>query len=801
MPCLNEEQTIAVCIEKAQRSLRELGVTGEVLVVDNGSTDRSREIAAAAGARVVHQPLRGYGNAYHKGMSEARGRYLIMGDADDTYDFSNLRVFLDPLRQGYEFVIGNRFTKDLDRDAMPWLHRYVGTPLLSGTLRWWFNIPVKDAHCGMRAFTRAAYDKLQLQTTGMEYASEMIVNAGRAKLTTKEIPIPYLVRKGESKLRTFRDGWRHLRFMLLYSPRYLFILPGLAMFTVGLVLLFVMYVRPIQIGNFVLDLHPMFLASLMALLGYQIASLGLYTKLYSFVQGLDTPDHIIRWFARHFKLEHMIVIGLAVFALGVGFGLSGFLAWIRSNFGALFEVKKSLVSLTVIMLGVQTVFSAFFYSILTLGLRRNLEAATVPEPPAGPGGPGDRRPAPFLDSPAGYPAPAASQRLRIAFVYDAVYPYTKGGVERRIYELAERLARKHDVHVFTMQWWSGDATRVERGVTYHGVIRPTRLWRNGLRRLFEPLLFSLAVFVKLWPHRFDLLDCASIPYVPVVSCYAYSRLRRVPFVVTWHEFWGAALWRTTFGGLTGAVGAWSERLALRCSPQIVSVSPFTARKLTSARRIERLSVIANGVDYERIVASAKTDHHFEVLFAGRMIREKRVDLLLEALVQLPIGRRPRCLLIGEGQERGRLEAMAHRLGLDGSVEFRNFVAEPLLYGFMKGAKVFVLPSEREGFGITVLEAQACGTPTIVLRHPENAAVDLVQDGVNGYQVEANAVALARRLDALVNDTALADQLRDGARRSARGFDWGSLTDELEDVYRWFIQAERTARLGVGVLEY
>ncbi len=187
MPCLNEEKTIAACVQKALTSFRELGVAGEVLVVDNGSTDRSVEIATANGARVVRQPLRGYGNAYHKGMSEARGRYLIMGDADDTYDFSNLGPFIQPLRQGYDFVIGNRFTKDLDKQAMPWLHRYVGTPMLSGILRWWFKVPVKDAHCGMRAFTKEAYQRLHLQTTGMEYASEMIVNAGRARVGHRHV--------------------------------------------------------------------------------------------------------------------------------------------------------------------------------------------------------------------------------------------------------------------------------------------------------------------------------------------------------------------------------------------------------------------------------------------------------------------------------------------------------------------------------------------------------------------------------------------------------------------------------------
>lgn len=373
MPCLNEEEAIGSCIAKAKESFQKLGIRGEIVVADNGSTDRSVSIAKSLGARVVYQPIRGYGSAYHKGIGVARGRYIVMGDSDDTYDFSDLAPFLDPLRDGYDFVIGNRFGKDLDSKAMPLLHRYVGTPILSGILRWWFNVSARDAHCGMRAFRREAYDRLHLVTTGMEYASEMLVNAGRARLRIKEVPIAYHVRKGESKLHTFRDGWRHLRFMLLYSPRYLFIIPGLVVFAGGLALLLVMLVRPIHIGEIVLDLHPMFLASLATLLGYQIANLGFFAKLYSFVAELDQPDPIITWFSRRFKLERMLAIGVVVLAVGVMVGISAILSWVQSGFGALFEVKRSLAALTLIVLGVQTMFTAFFYSILSIGLRRNLE--------------------------------------------------------------------------------------------------------------------------------------------------------------------------------------------------------------------------------------------------------------------------------------------------------------------------------------------------------------------------------------------------------------------------------------------
>ena len=224
MPCLNEEATIAACIQKAWTALEKMGVTGEIIVADNGSTDHSVAIAQSLGARVVHQFCRGYGAAYQAGIAAARGKSIVIGDSDDTYDFSEIDRFLQPLGKGYHFVIGSRFRGEIRPGAMPWLHRYIGNPFLTGMLNLLFKAGVSDAHCGMRAFTREAYDTMQLQTTGMEFASEMVVKAAKTGLRIAEVPITYYPRKGESKLHSFRDGWRHLRFMLGFrlsseSPR------------------------------------------------------------------------------------------------------------------------------------------------------------------------------------------------------------------------------------------------------------------------------------------------------------------------------------------------------------------------------------------------------------------------------------------------------------------------------------------------------------------------------------------------------------------------------------------------------
>ncbi|MEW6609793.1 MAG: glycosyltransferase family 2 protein [bacterium] len=370
MPCLNEKDTIGICIKKALKSFKDEGVEGEVIVVDNGSTDNSDNIAKSLGAKVVYQPIKGYGSAYLTGLEEANGKYIIMADADNTYNLQEIGKFLIPLIEGYEFCIGSRFKGKILTGAMPWLHRYIGNPILTGILNLFFHGKISDAHCGMRAVTKEAYKKMNLKTIGMEFASEMVIKALKLKLKIKELPITYHPREGESKLASFKDGWRHLRFMLLYSPTYLFLIPGIILFFIGLVFLLVLLPGPLIIGNLHFDIHYMVLGSLLAILGFQIVNLGLYAKSYSLTEHFEESDRFIEWFSQHFNLERGLVIGGLLTLSGLGINVYILIRWIVGNFGPLSEVRTGLVALTFIVIGIQTIFSSFFLSIL--GIRKKV---------------------------------------------------------------------------------------------------------------------------------------------------------------------------------------------------------------------------------------------------------------------------------------------------------------------------------------------------------------------------------------------------------------------------------------------
>lgn len=369
MPCLNEEKTLGTCIQKAQKTMKELDIQGEVVVADNGSTDASVEIAEDLGARVVHQPLRGYGAAYLAGIDAAQGQYIVMGDSDDTYDFTDLDRFITPLQSGYDFVIGNRLKGKILRGAMPPLHRYIGNPVLTGILNLLFRSGVSDAHCGMRSFTREAYQQMELQTTGMEFASEMVINAKKANLKIEEIPITYHPREGESKLNSFRDGWRHLRFMLMLSPTFLFLIPGILLFLLGFVGTVALLPGPLQIGNHAYDIHVMVLACLLCLLGYQILLMGFSAKTLSVIRGFSNRDSFIQFIYQKFTLEKGLLFGFVVFL--IGFLIDGWIAydWIKSGFGTLQRVRPALFALLLMVLGSQTVFFAFFLSMLGISTK------------------------------------------------------------------------------------------------------------------------------------------------------------------------------------------------------------------------------------------------------------------------------------------------------------------------------------------------------------------------------------------------------------------------------------------------
>ncbi|HEY7828937.1 MAG TPA: glycosyltransferase family 2 protein [Solirubrobacteraceae bacterium] len=365
IPCLNEAENIEECVGIALAAMEKAEIPGEVVVADNGSEDGSAELAELAGARVVHEPLRGYGSAYLAGFAAARGRYIVMADADLTYDFNEIPRFLAELEAGGDMVIGNRMD-NIHPGAMPWHHRYIGNPLLSNFLNLLFHTGVSDAHCGMRAFRREHLERLDLRTTGMEFASEMVVRAAKAKLDIRQLPIEYHARGGESKLSSFRDGWRHLRFLILHSPRHLFILPGAVIATVG-ALICGMVAAHIDVLGRQWAVHTLIGGSLMLIVGSQIVSLGLCALAYAtYFMGEHDP-----WFermSRRYRLEHGLMLGATVALLGVAMVAVIMAQWIHSGFGNLVQERVAITAATLVVLGTQIAFTSFLLSIL--GLRR-----------------------------------------------------------------------------------------------------------------------------------------------------------------------------------------------------------------------------------------------------------------------------------------------------------------------------------------------------------------------------------------------------------------------------------------------
>jgi glycosyltransferase involved in cell wall biosynthesis len=366
IPCLNEAANIEACVHSAYEALRGASLEGEVVVADNGSDDESAAIAERAGARVIHEPRRGYGSAYLAGLAAARGDYIVMADADLTYDFSEIPHFVKALSDGGDMVIGDRMD-NIHPGAMPWLHRYVGNPILTGVLNLFFRTGVNDAHCGMRAIRREALPRLDLRTTGMEFASEMVIRAAKEKMDIRQFPIEYHPRGGDSKLSSFRDGWRHLRFLLVHSPTYLFIVPGALM---GLVGAFISAAVLAQIDIFgrTWDIHTMVGGALFMVVGVQVVALGLCAHAY----GTYFMGEKDRWFdsmRARFRLEHGLLIGGAVTLAGVACGAVIVGIWVNRGFGNLSEERLAVLAATLVIIGIQIFFSSFLLSIL--GLRRN----------------------------------------------------------------------------------------------------------------------------------------------------------------------------------------------------------------------------------------------------------------------------------------------------------------------------------------------------------------------------------------------------------------------------------------------
>jgi glycosyltransferase involved in cell wall biosynthesis len=371
LPCLNEAETLERCVRKAIDTFAKLGIRGEVVVIDNGSTDGSQEIAERAGARVVHESRRGYGSALMRGAEEARAPFVIMADADDSYDLTDLERFVSGLRAGSDLVMGTRIRGQIEPGAMPWHHRWLGNPFLTGLLNTLFGAGVSDAHCGMRGFTKAAYQRMQLQTTGMEFASEMIIKAALAKMRISEIPIT-LHRDGRSRpphLRSFRDGWRHLRFMLLFSPTYLFVLPGLLCMLVGLLPLITLGGGPRKLFGINFDIHYMVVGSLLTVLGFQILTTGVFAKAYSHAARLYAPDRTLGLLMRHFNLERGLIIGAVLFVAGFAIDTAILARWLASGRETLDAIRPAIQASTLMIVGAQTVVSSFFLSMLQVPRR------------------------------------------------------------------------------------------------------------------------------------------------------------------------------------------------------------------------------------------------------------------------------------------------------------------------------------------------------------------------------------------------------------------------------------------------
>lgn len=362
LPCLNEEQAIGLCLEKIISVIKIDNLKAEIIVVDNGSTDNSCKIAIEKQARLVYEKQAGYGAACLKGFEAAQGDWLFLADSDGSYDFGEIPRFIAELKKGYDFIIGNRFKGKIAKGAMSWLHRRIGSPLLSGILRLLFKMEVYDTHCGMRAITKKALEKLELKTAGMEFASEMIIMAGKKRLKIKELPINYYKRLGSSKLKSFADGWRHLRFMLLYSPLFLFFLPGAVLFLSGASLMLWMYFSSPVVFGLKLYFHPMFLAALLIIAGYQLITFALFAKTYSITHLKDKP--IFEKFYKYVTIENASIAGILIALLGLVIYLAICIKWVKAGFSALNEIKNSIAALTLVTIGIQTIFSSFMLSIL-----------------------------------------------------------------------------------------------------------------------------------------------------------------------------------------------------------------------------------------------------------------------------------------------------------------------------------------------------------------------------------------------------------------------------------------------------
>jgi glycosyltransferase involved in cell wall biosynthesis len=368
LPCLNEEKSIGLCLKEISEVIKKNSLKAEVLVIDNGSTDKTIEEIKKyqniiKNLRIIIEEKQGYGNSCLSGFNNAIGKIFFIADADYTYNFSEITNFIKEMRNGAEMVVGNRFSNGIKKESMSWHHRYIGNPFLSFLVKLFFKVKINDIHCGARAIRKESFKRLTLYTSGMEFASEMIIKAAKAGLKIKEIPIDYRPRIGNSKLNSISDGWRHLRFILLYSPFYLFLLPGIVLFLLGILPLSIFYITEPKILGLQFYIHPMFLFAIMTITGYQLIIFSGFAKIYA-ITHLGEKDVMVEKMFKKITLENTSIVGIILATLGLIIYISIFLKWLNSDFGSLNETKSLILALVLTVIGIQTFFSAFMFSIL-----------------------------------------------------------------------------------------------------------------------------------------------------------------------------------------------------------------------------------------------------------------------------------------------------------------------------------------------------------------------------------------------------------------------------------------------------
>ena len=380
IPCLNEEEAVGKVVDQALEGIRRSGRTGEVIVVDNASTDRSADVAAEHGATVVREERPGYGSAYLAGLAVAQGDFIVMGDADETYPMQDLAPFVERLAEGDDLVMGSRFEGTIHGEAMPWLNRHIGNPILTGLLNVLFGVKISDAHCGMRAVRKDALPTLDLHSTGMEFASEMVFKAFRRKLRVSEIPIDYYPRVGESKLNRFGDAWRHVKFMLLYSPSWLYFVPGLTLLVLGILGALVLAAGPVEVLGRTWQIHTLFLFMFAILLGMQVVQLGIFARAFAAAHLGETDRFVERAYAR-LRLEHGLAGGGLLLLAGIVTLLAIFVSWAIGGFGELSHEYATAIGFTLVALGLQVILGSFFLSLLTMRTTDPSQATIVERVP------------------------------------------------------------------------------------------------------------------------------------------------------------------------------------------------------------------------------------------------------------------------------------------------------------------------------------------------------------------------------------------------------------------------------------